>query len=90
MNTISCLLLIIAIGFYFFDIATDVLFAKDMISKSQRDFNAERVKCRENFHDEFNNAIMDCHMEFNPTICMKTSQMSKNCRKVLQNIFYEY
>ena len=84
MNTISALTLIIAIGFYFFDIATDVLFSKDMIDKSQRNFNVERVKCRENFDNEFNNAIMDCKMQFDPTICMETLTFVK---KALQDCY---
>ena len=81
MNAISGLTLIFSIGFYFFDIYTDVLFSKDMFSKSQRNFNTESVKCRENFHNEFNNAIMDCHMEFDPTICMKTLTLAKKALK---------
>ena len=84
MNAISGLLLIIAIGFYFFDIATDVLFSKDMFSKSKRNFNVERVKCRENFDNEFNNAIMDCKMQFDPTICMETLTFVK---KALQDCY---
>ena len=84
MNTISCLTLIIAIGFYFFDIATDVLFSKDMFSKSKKNFYVERVKCREDFHDEFNSAIMDCHVQFEPTICMETLTLVK---KALQDCY---
>ena len=86
MNIISGsgLTFIIAIGFYFFDIATDVLFSKDMISKSLRNFKVEKVKFTENFHDEFNNAIMDCQVQFGPTICMKTLTLVK---KSLQDCY---
>ena len=84
MNAISGLILTISTGFYFLDIATDVLFSKDMISKSQRNFNVERVRCRENFHDEFNKAIMDCKVQFDPTICMETLTFVK---KALQDCY---
>ena len=60
------------------------MFSKDMLSKAQRNFQVERVKCAENFHDEFNNAIMDCHVQFDPTICMKTLTFVK---KALQDCY---
>ena len=77
MITISGLILTILIGFYVFDVSTDILFSIDMISKSQRNFNVERIKCRENFDNEFNNAIMDCKMNFDATICMETLTFAK-------------
>ena len=84
MITISGIILTIAVGFYIFDVSTDILFSMDMISKSQRNFIANRIKCRENFENEFNNAIMDCKMNFDPTICLETLTFAE---KTLQDCY---
>ena len=84
MITISGIILTIAVGFYIFDVSTDILFSMDMISKSQRNFFADRIKCKENFENEFNNAIMDCKMNFDPTICLETLTFAE---KTLQDCY---
>ena len=55
-----------------------------MLDKSQRNFNLEKNECRANFHNEFNKAIMDCHMQFDPTVCMGSLTIAK---KSLQDCY---
>ena len=51
----SLIMLIIAIGFYVFDVSTDILFTQEMMSKFQKNFYGERNRCRETLQDCYEN-----------------------------------
>ena len=77
MIALSFIMLTIAIGFYIFDVSTDLKFTLAMIRNSQRNFTKEETECRENFDEEFNNAIENCKDNFNSSLCIGSLSLIK-------------
>ena len=84
MIFISFIMFIIAMGFYIFDVSTDIHFTERILSNSRRNFTEERIKCKENFDNEFNTAIKDCKTYFDSSLCMVTLSLLK---KTAQDCF---
>ena len=72
MIFISFIMFIIAMGFYIFDVSTDIHVTERILSNSRRNFTEERIKCKENFDNEFNTAIKDCKTYFDSSLCIVT------------------
>ena len=84
---LTAIVLTISLGFYVFDVYTDIQFTKDMVDDYSRSFTDEKIeecKDKENFDQEFDQAIQDCRTNFTSSLCMDQLSLLK---KIGQNCF---
>ena len=86
---LAAAVLIIALGFYVFDVYTDIKFTKDMMDDYSWNFTDEKIKCRANFDVEFNQTAQDCRTNsenFSSSLCMgRLSLLKKTAQNCFQN-----
>ena len=81
---LAAILLTFAVGFYLFDVYTDISFTYDMIDNYSKNFTEERIKCKPNFDGEFIQAVMDCQTNFNSSLCSDATSLIK---RIAQDCF---